>query len=123
MIAPAIPARGSINPRAPSFFAAKRGGRPRVADPASERSRRPWLAEGISERTYRRRKAAGTLKVRPPQHHVAHVLAWFATLDPIARLDHRALVRRDLIAARLAARALGAAGDVLKLYASLRGLH
>ena len=117
------PAFGSTNAFPPGLFAAKRIGRPPVADPASERSRKPWLAEGVSERTYRRRKAAGTLKVRPPLHHAAHVAAWFATLGSFDRLDHRAFVRRCQIDLKAAQRAQSGV-DILKLYASLkRVLH
>lgn len=105
------------------LFAAKRAGRPPVADPASERSRKPWLAEGVSERTYHRRKAAGTLDVRPPLHHAAHVAAWFATLGPFQRLDHRAFVRRCERAVVLARREQSGS-DLLKLYvAATRVLH
>ena len=117
------PAFGRTNAFSPGLFAAKRIGRPPVADPASERSRKPWLAEGVSERTYRRRKAAGTLKVRPPLHHAAHVAAWFATLGSFARLDHRAFVRRCQIDLKAAQRAQSGV-DILKLYTSLkRVLH
>ena len=117
------PAVGSINLSAANPFAAKRVGRPPVADPASERSRKPWLAEGVSERTYRRRKAAGTLNIRPPLHHAAHVAAWYATLGPFDRLDHRAFVRRCGLALK-AARREETSGDLLKLcVAATRVLH
>ena len=123
MIEHVMPVSGSENVCSAPLFAAKRIGRPPVADPASERSRKPWLAEGVSERTYRRRKAAGTLKVRPPLHHAEHVAAWFATLGSFARLDHRAFVRRCQIDIKAAQRAQSGI-DILKLYASLkRVLH
>ena len=65
--------------------------------------RRPWLALGLSERTYYRRKAVGALEAEaPPEQHAAHVAAWFATLGSFARLDHRAFVRRCLLARRQA---------------------
>ena len=115
---------GRINVVPARLLAAKRTGRPPVADPASERSRKPWLAEGVSERTYRRRKAAGTLKVRPPIHHTAHVAAWFATLSSFERLDHRSFVRECDREARKAARPEQSLGDLLKLYkAATRVLH
>ncbi len=114
---------GSTNAFPASLIAAKRTGRPPVADPASERSRKPWLAEGCSERTYHRRKAAGTLKVRPPLHHAAHVAAWYATLGSFERLDHRAFVRRCQIDLKAAQRAQ-TDRDVWKLYtAAARVLH
>ncbi len=91
---------GSINPIAGILSAAKRIGRPPVADPASERSRKPWIAAGVSERTYYRRKRAVADAAPPiPQQHAAHVATWYATLGALARLEHRALVRRYLIAA------------------------
>ena len=95
-------------------FAAATSGRPQ-----------PWLALGLSERTYYRRKAAGALDAPPPpEQQAAHVLAWFATLDVFAQLDHRAKVRRWERDARKAAREERAEHDVLKLYTSLkRVLH
>ena len=90
---------GSINDSLIEVFAAKRVGRPPVADPASERSRKPWIAEGISQRTFYRRKAVAAAQApEPAQQQGAHVAAWYATLNPIARLEHRAFVRRCLMA-------------------------
>ncbi len=72
----------------------------RPADPRSESARRPWVAIGLSKRTYYRRKATGLLPPPdgPPQHS-AHVAAWFSTLGAMARLEHKAFMRRCLMAA------------------------
>ena len=89
------PTNGSANLCANHVFAAKKGGRPAVPDPASERSRKPWLSEHVSARTYYRRKAAAASERPPlPQQQSAHVVAWIATLGPIERLDYRSMVRR-----------------------------
>ncbi len=77
------------------YSAAKPPGRPK--DPASARTCQPWRAQGISQRTFYRRKAlAAASAPPPPQQQSAHVAAWFATLGPIARLEHKALMRRCL---------------------------
>lgn len=70
-------------------FAATRK-RTRGPSRTSERTCKPWIAAGISPRTYYRRKAAA------PQQQRAHVDAWLETLSGIARLEHRAFMRRCL---------------------------
>lgn len=57
-----------------------------------EMAAEPWRDHGMSERSWYRYRALG--KPLPPVQHAAHVEAYQRALDPFARLDFRAYVRR-----------------------------